>query len=52
LPYAEFLDFFVDLRARSSGLAARCLEWVILTACRTGEAIGATWQEIDEEARL
>ena len=25
---------------------------VILTACRTGEAIGATWPEVDEEARL
>jgi integrase len=51
LPYAELPAFMADLRARD-GLAARCLEFVILTACRTGEAIGATWQEIDEEARL
>jgi integrase len=51
LPYAELPAFMANLRARD-GLAARCLEWVILTACRTGEAIGAPWQEIDEEARL
>jgi integrase len=51
LPYAELPAFMVELRARP-GRAARCLEWVISTACRTGEAIGATWPEIDEEARL
>src|SRR5262249_54106476 len=51
LPYAELPAFMTELRARD-GLAARCLEFVILTACRTGEAIGATWQEIDEEAHL
>jgi integrase len=28
-------------------MAAACLEWCILTACRTGEAIGARWEEID-----
>jgi integrase len=51
LPYAELPAFMGDLRARQ-GRAARCLEFVILTACRTGEAIGATWDEIDENARL
>jgi integrase len=51
LPYADLPAFMRDLRARA-GIAARCLEWTILTACRTGEAIGATWQEIDEEACL
>jgi integrase len=51
LAYAELPAFMAELRARP-GRAARCLEFVILTACRTGEAIGATWQEIDEEARL
>jgi integrase len=51
LPYAELPAFMVELRARP-GRAARCLEFVILTACRTAEAIGATWEEIDEEARL
>jgi integrase len=51
LPYAELPAFMAELRGRG-GLAVRCLEFVILTACRTGEAIGATWTEIDEEARL
>jgi integrase len=51
LSYPELPAFLADLRQRG-GLAARCLEWTILAACRTGEAIGATWQEIDEEARL
>jgi integrase len=34
------------LRKRD-GVAARCLEFTILTAARTGEAIGARWTEID-----
>jgi integrase len=35
-----------DLRGRDS-TSARCLEFLILTAARTGEVIGATWNEID-----
>lgn len=34
------------------GQAARALEFLILTAARTGEVIGATWDEIDWERRL
>ena len=33
-----------------AGMGARCLELTILTAARTGEAIGARWSEIDLEA--
>jgi integrase len=51
MPYNELPAFVAALRGRD-GLAARCLEFVIVTAARTGEAIGATWSEIDEEARL
>lgn len=40
-----------DLRARE-GIAARALEFCILTAARTGEDFGATWREIDLEAKL
>ena len=36
LPYAELPEFMAELRERA-GLAARCLEFVILTACRTGD---------------
>jgi integrase len=45
LPYAEMHDFMHELRRRE-GIAARALEFVILTAVRTGEAIGARWDEI------
>ncbi|WP_111746372.1 tyrosine-type recombinase/integrase [Salinisphaera orenii] len=48
LPYAEMGEFMADLRSRDS-LAARCLEFQILTATRPGEAAGAQWPEIDIE---
>lgn len=34
------------------GSAALALEFLILTAARTGEVIGAQWEEIDESAKL
>lgn len=46
LSYGELPAFMADLRAREA-LAARALEFAILTAARTGEVIGATWAEID-----
>jgi integrase len=46
LPYAELPDFIRRLRERE-GMAARALELAILTAARTGEIIGARWDEID-----
>jgi integrase len=39
------------LRKRDS-ISARALEFCILTAARTGEAIGAKWNEIDIDAAL
>jgi integrase len=44
LPYTELPDFMIALRAQE-GVAARALEFTILTAARTGETIGATWHE-------
>jgi integrase len=41
----------VDLRKRE-GVAARALEFTILTAARTGEVLGATWDEIDLDAKV
>ena len=49
LPYAEAAAFMAGLRAER-GTAARCLEFTILTAARTSEAIGAKWTEIDLKA--
>ena len=40
---------FVELLRATNGTAARCLEFVVLTACRSGEARLATWDEIDAE---
>tara|TARA_R110002012_G_scaffold281630_1_gene470912 strand:- start:5341 stop:6576 length:1236 start_codon:yes stop_codon:yes gene_type:complete len=46
LPYEDIGAFMSDLRQRS-GIAARALEFTILTAARSGEVRGATWEEID-----
>jgi integrase len=49
LPYVEAPAFFQQLRG-AEGIAARCLEFAVLTAARTNEAIGAEWNELDLEA--
>ncbi|MGZ5813555.1 MAG: tyrosine-type recombinase/integrase, partial [Xanthobacteraceae bacterium] len=46
LPYAELPPFMQELRQRE-GVAARALEFLILTCARTSEATGARWPEID-----
>ena len=51
LPYAELPKFMAKLRAKE-GVSARALEFLILTAARTGDVIGATWSEINEDDQL
>jgi integrase len=51
LPYAEIAAFVADLR-QQEGIGARALEFAILTAARTGEVIGARWDEINLAERL
>jgi integrase len=51
LPWQQAPGFMTELRARPA-LAARCLEFTILTAARSGESLGARWGEIDLEAKL
>ncbi len=51
LPYYEINSFIEQLRTQD-GIAAKCLEFTILTAARTGETIGATWAEIDLDAKI
>jgi integrase len=46
LPYAEVPDLMAKLAA-DEGVAAMAARFVILTACRIGEALGATWGEVD-----
>ncbi|MBX9452037.1 MAG: integrase arm-type DNA-binding domain-containing protein [Mesorhizobium sp.] len=49
LAYADAPKMMAKLR-QSSGTAARAVEFITLTAARTGEARNATFDEIDEEA--
>lgn len=46
LPFAEVGEFMADLAEREA-LAARALEFTILTAARSGETLGAIWAEFD-----
>src|SRR6266536_5550614 len=45
LPYPQLPAFLVDVRIQQ-GIAARALEFCILTATRSAETIGARWSEI------
>jgi integrase len=51
LPWQEIGAFMVELHKRA-GMGARALEFAILTAARSGEVRGATWDEIDTGAKL
>jgi integrase len=51
LPYGRIAGFIAELREQE-GIAARALEFAILTAARTGEVIGARWDEIDTAQSL
>jgi integrase len=51
LPYNDLPAFMARLRQDDS-IVARALEFVILTACRPGEACGAKWSEIDGDVWL
>jgi len=46
MAYAAIPAFVSDLREKEA-MAARALEFVILTATRTSEVLGATWAEVD-----
>lgn len=51
LPIAKVPGFMAKLRDQQ-GMGARALEFVILTAARSGEVRGATWAEIDLKAEV
>jgi integrase len=53
MPYEQMPEFMRALRQRQErSTGAVALEFVILTACRSGEALGMTWSEIDWEKKL
>lgn len=51
LPWQEVGSFMVDLRQRE-GVAARAVEFGILTAARSGEIRGAKWSEVDLDSAI
>jgi integrase len=51
LPFADMPDFMKRL-AGVGGVAARALEFTILTVARTGEVIGADWSEFDLDKKI
>jgi integrase len=51
LPFDD-LPAFMGRLGKQEGTAARALAFTILTAARTGETIGAKWDEIDLVARV
>jgi integrase len=51
MPFADVPAFMGRLRAMK-GVAARALEFAILTAARSGEVLGARWEEIDFEIKV
>jgi integrase len=51
LPHGEIGAFVAELKERG-GIAARALEVLILTACRSQEVRGAKWSELDLENKV
>lgn len=51
LPHKRMCAFMIELRTHN-GISHRALEFAILTAARSGEVRGATWNEIDLKAKL
>ncbi len=51
LDYRDVPEFVRGLRSRQAP-AARALEFLVLTAARTGEVVYATWAEVDLEAKV
>jgi integrase len=51
MPYAEVPAFVTSLRERPA-TAARALEFSILTAARSGEALAARWDELDLDGKI
>ena len=53
LPYAEVGELIEAVQQSQASLAAKwCLEFLILTTTRSGEARGARWSEIDLDAAM
>jgi integrase len=51
MPYADVPTFLVALREKTV-VAARALEWTILSAARSEETLAAEWSEIEIEKKI
>jgi integrase len=51
VPIDDMFPFMARL-SNMEGMGARCLEFTILCACRSGESRGALWSEIDLDAGI
>ena len=53
LPYAQVPAFLEQVRAADAGTSTKlALEFLILTASRTNEVLGARWDEVDHAAQV
>ena len=53
MPYPEVMACLRAVQASGAGLVTKAaLEFLVLTACRSGEARGALWSEIDMAAKV
>lgn len=52
MPYGELPAFTASLRGQEATLGRLALQFTVLTAARSGEVRGATWDEIDMETGL
>lgn len=52
VPHRDIAAFLLNLRAQSDSVSARALEFLTLTAMRTGEVIGARWSEFDFDSNV
>jgi integrase len=51
MDYRAVPQFMAELR-QQEGVAARALEFLILSAARTGEVLGAQWSEVDSDSKI
>lgn len=51
LPWQR-IGAFMDALRKREGVAARAVEFAILTACRSGEVRGARWAEFDADGKV
>jgi len=51
LPFGDVAEFLKTVRARA-GVTAAAIEFIVLTAARSGEVLGMRWDELDMAAKV